>query len=79
MLKPGGKRRAADDDDWWWDETPVTTVGTAIPSSESPSTSTSTPVLWLPDPEQRRGWREYYVPHDDEPEKPPIGFRGRHD
>jgi hypothetical protein len=26
-------------------------------------------VLWVPDPEQRRGWREYYVKHG-EPSKP---------
>jgi hypothetical protein len=32
-------------------------------------------VLWIPDPEQRRGWREYYV-YRDEPARRPMGFRG---
>jgi hypothetical protein len=33
-------------------------------------------VLWLPDPEQRHGWREYYVAKHAAP-KPgrPLGFR----
>jgi hypothetical protein len=45
--------------------------------SGSGSTSASRPaaVLWIPDPEQRRGWREYYV-YRDEPARCPMGFRG---
>jgi len=27
-------------------------------------------VLWVPDPEQRRGWREYYVRKGGQPPKP---------
>ena len=32
--------------------------------------------LLVPDPEQRSGWREYYVakPADDAPARRPIGF-----
>jgi hypothetical protein len=48
-----------------------------VTEAGSGSTSTSRPaaVLWIPDPEQRRGWREYYV-YRDEPARRPMGFRG---
>lgn len=29
-------------------------------------------VLWLPDPEQRRGWREYYIA---QPQRAPLAPR----
>jgi hypothetical protein len=33
-------------------------------------------TLWIPDPEQRRGWRERYVyPDKPKPNGKPIGFR----
>jgi hypothetical protein len=28
-------------------------------------------VLWVPDPEQRHGWREYYVRHGPQPKPKP--------
>ena len=31
-------------------------------------------VLWVPDPDARRGWREYYVERP-RPGARPIGFR----
>lgn len=36
-------------------------------------------VLWVPDPEQRKGYREYYVkkPNGDKPAARPLGFRGK--
>lgn len=34
-------------------------------------------VMWVPDPEKRRGWREYYVYPSPKPgaERRPLGFR----
>lgn len=35
-------------------------------------------VLWLPDPEQRHGWREYYVKKTTpKPNSAPMGYRKR--
>lgn len=31
-------------------------------------------VLWVPDPEQRHGWREAYIYPVEKP-RPPVGFR----
>jgi hypothetical protein len=42
---------------------------TDVSSSDQPAA-----VLWIPDCEQRRGWREYYV-YRKEPDKRPMGFR----
>lgn len=58
-----------------WAETPypVTVMGQADTSSRSGSDHPAA-VLWVPDPEQRRGWRELYV---DKPGAPlrGVGFR----
>lgn len=45
------------------------------PDADSPMTGV-TAVLWLPDPEQRRGWREFYVrkPGEEKPGRT-VGFR----
>jgi hypothetical protein len=32
-------------------------------------------VLWIPDPEQRRGWREKYLYAEKAPERRAVGFR----
>jgi hypothetical protein len=48
----------------------VETVQTIEPSSLGQYAA----VLWVPDPEQRRGWREYYVRRGLEHHKP--GERG---
>lgn len=48
--------------------------GVAPPDDESPEPAG---VVWVPDPEQRRGWRERYITKEGEP-KPgarPMGFR----
>jgi hypothetical protein len=59
-----------------WDEVverPV--VGSAAPSA-SGDEDRPLATLWIPDPEQRRGWREFYVRKDDKPNgKRDIGFR----
>lgn len=34
-------------------------------------------TLWLPDPEQRHGWREFYVYPEHKPNRKPMGFRKR--
>lgn len=34
-------------------------------------------VLWLPDPEQRYGWREFYVKRPEKPNGKAVGFRKR--
>lgn len=62
------------EDEWWEPSAP--TVGHA--SSTGPSDDHDEPLatLWIPDPEQRRGWRERYVYKDKpKPNGKPIGFR----
>jgi len=76
-IKPRSKQRLSDDDDAYWDDEPTLAVGTVTPSSERTSSAISTPVLWIPDPEQWHGWREYYVPRDDTPDKGTVGFKGK--
>lgn len=52
-------------------------IGTAHavfgPDEETPKAAG---VLWVPDPEQRRGWRERYVYAETKPgaERRPMGF-----
>jgi hypothetical protein len=59
------------------DETP-TVIGQATAESGDAESDASqwAAVLWVPDPEQRRGWREYYV-RKKAAEKPGgrLGFR----
>lgn len=45
--------------------------------TEAPLFGEFAAVLWVPDPEQRHWWREYYIRHADPHSKPnarPIGF-----
>lgn len=75
MAKPGARRNATDDDYWW----PMLTSGFASSTvgavDEKPDVAA---VLWVPDPEQRHGWREYYVNRDTSPPAPrTLGFRRR--
>jgi hypothetical protein len=60
-----------------WDETPVTaTVGSASVTESGPtSTVDFAAVLWVPDPEQRHGWREFYIRRDQKPNGKAIGFK----
>ena len=74
-MKPGAAWR---EEPWWhwdWPGRPgsylvqgngVQNLGT----NEAPRSATAA-NLWVPDPEARRGWREYYVYHDPPP--PPPG------
>ncbi len=62
--------RADDDDDI---ETPSVTIGAAEPGS--PDIGRAVAVLWVPDPEQRHGIREFYVYPASPKEGRPLGFR----
>ena len=64
--------------DWWpdeddWDEWIEPLAVGAVEVAGSIDESASPPVLWVPDPEQYHGWREFYC-HEDEPERASIGF-----
>ena len=67
------KRRAEFD----WSEVPYpeTMTGTteAIPAPSS--TDHPAGVLWVPDPEQRYGWREVYVQKSSAKPDRPCGFQ----
>jgi hypothetical protein len=70
-VKPG--TRAATD----WDGPAIIGQGQAHAVADAPGEK---PVgkLYLPDPEQRRGWREYYVPQSGAGDaERPVGFRPR--
>ncbi len=62
--------RADDDDDI---QTPNVTIGAAEPGSPDPARAVA--VLWVPDPEQRHGIREFYVYPASLKEGRPLGFR----
>jgi hypothetical protein len=63
---------------WEVEETVPLVTGSAEPLT-TPSTADRPPVvLWLPDPEQPRGWREHMVRRTaPEPERRPLGFQPR--
>jgi hypothetical protein len=61
------------EDEWW--ETPQPSVGSAqAATSETSDMSDTAAVLWVPDVETRRGWREYYIAKP-KPGARPVGFR----
>jgi hypothetical protein len=65
--------RADDWDDYWW---PVSLgLGTVHDLADSSDEEPQKPqqVLWIPDPEARHSWREWYV----SPEKPNSKPKGR--
>lgn len=69
--------RADDWDDYWW---PANLgLGTVHDLADSSDDEPSKPaqILWVPDPEQRHGWREWYVSPDKPNGKPKgrIGFK----
>lgn len=50
--------------------------GSAEPASGTPDPDKPVAVLWVRDPEQRHGWREYYVKRTaPKPAERPFGFR----
>ena len=69
-MRSDGQVDETDYDDWpyWYDVLPVGAVETNLGADTE-----ATPVLWLPDPEQRHGWREWYCRKPD-PERASIGF-----
>lgn len=65
------RTRATDYDDAPWFFGVGTTGGGMEPERNAP-----VGTLWVPDPEQRHGWREFYVAHPEpKPGANPIGFR----
>lgn len=70
-MKPGSRRAETD-----WAETPYpeTILGSAATSA--PKTQDPVAVLWIPDPEQRHWFREFYVYPPDKPARS-VGFRKR--
>ena len=70
------KRRAEEEHDWTDDLWVDPQVGHGASSVQGTDAEEVAAVLWVPDPEQRRGYREYYVKRNDEkPGKRPMGFR----
>lgn len=65
-------------EDEWFDPVPAMTTGSASVATE-PEHSELTDiaaVLWVPDIEQRHGWREFYVKRPvSKPGARPVGFR----
>ena len=60
--------------EWWPDTTPH--VGNVVGAGPERDDDAPLATLWIPDPEQRRGWRERYVYSDKpKPNGKPIGFR----
>lgn len=59
---------------WQPEDTVVFEVGTAEEQTLDPDRPAA--VLWLPDPEQRHGWREYYVKREGpKPGSRRMGYR----
>lgn len=68
-MKPGSRA------EFDWSETPYPTTVMGQANSHPPSASTHPiAVLWVPDPEQRHGFREFYIYPDPKPSRP-VGFR----
>ena len=63
------------DDDWDWLDWPTPLmVGYAAGADDADATDSSTPVLWVPDPDTRAGWREFYCSTSKPAPGPGIGF-----
>lgn len=72
--KPGARRAEID----WNDLPPMQSVGSISDFTTDDSSETKYPsaVLWIPDPEQRHGWREFCVyPSPPKQERKPLGWR----
>ena len=57
-----------------WDEAILLGTGMAHAIAEAAQTRPAG-KLYLPDPEQRHGWRESYVPAIEKPNSRPLGFK----
>jgi hypothetical protein len=68
------KPKQHDDDEEETEEETTLTLGTGDPAQGNDSEAPIA-VLWVPDPEQRHRWREYYVRKPDKKEDRPFGFR----
>lgn len=78
MRREPNRPRNDWDDDYWFPSLGQGSVNDLGDTSASPETAA---ILLVPDPEQRRGWREYYVRHAKPNAKPanPMGFRPKGD
>jgi hypothetical protein len=52
------------------------TVGAASDESASTESEPAVAVLWIPDPTERRGWRDLWIARK-KPERSAFGFKGR--
>ena len=69
-MKPGAPRG-----EFEWAEVPYPTrVQGQAQVSDGSSSDRALARLYVPDPEQRHGWREFYVYPPDKPRRP-TGFR----
>lgn len=61
-----------------WDEpAPVQPPPPQTQPSDDDEPTCAVAVLWVPDPEQRHGWREFYIRRERKPgQKRPMGYRG---
>lgn len=63
-----------DDDGNWYG--PSYGHGSIHDLADSEPVGETAAILWVPDPEQRHGWREYYVRHAKPNAKPrTMGFK----
>ena len=68
-MKPGSRAEFEMDD-----EHPVPTIGHAEAVESSTGFDGVAAVLWVPDPEQRHGWREVYVRRTAQQRRRLMGF-----
>ena len=73
-ARPAVSLRSEDEDEAF-DGRPETVVGSAGSFASEHDDDLPAGSLWVPDPEQRHGWREFYIRRDATP-KPgrPMGF-----
>lgn len=75
MRRSGRQQRNYWDEDQYW-HGPGEGSGSVHDLSDSEESPGTACVLWVPDPEQRHGWREYYVPNEKPQAKPStMGFK----
>jgi hypothetical protein len=72
------RARSCGDVAWETDDMVEAVIGALEPATGSASEYPAA-ILWLPDPEARRGWREYYVEKRREHKARPLGYRARPD
>lgn len=67
-------RRQRAEDFWWEPSYAPTSHGGVHDLGDSVEHERSPAVIWVPDPEQRNGWREHWVRGDEKPKKRGMGF-----